>query len=133
AVEAARRWQSRSPGNLAPRLHQSLEPEAVLAAAAESTYNAPDPYPALRWTAGVLARHPPTRAEWAAFGEGGQPTAAAHAAVWAASLHALLLPDHRGVLAACSGRALRVAGRPEACRHMAALLLARPQTVLDER
>ncbi|MEN1961269.1 hypothetical protein WCE41_13230 [Luteimonas sp. MJ246] len=130
---AARRWQALSPGNLAPLLHQGLAPEAVLSAAAQATRNAPDPYPMLRWVAATLARHPPSRAEWAAFGEGTQPSPAAHAAVWASSLHSLLLPDYREVLGACTGRQLRAAGRADACRHMAGLLLARPQTVLDER
>ena len=133
ATAAAERWQALAPGNLAPRLHQRLGPEAVLAAAAQSSHNAPDPWPALRWAAAALTRYPATRAEWAAFGDGAAPSAAAQAAVWASSLQALLLPDHRGVLEACTGRQLRVAGRPESCRHMAALLLARPQTVLDER
>lgn len=133
ATAAARRWQALSPGNLAPLLHQGLEPAQVLAAATGSSRNAPDPWPTLRWAAGVLARHPPTRAEWAGFGEGAAPSAAAQAAVWSSSLLPLLLPDHRGVMEACSGRPLRLQGRAEACRHMAGLLLARPQTVLDER
>lgn len=130
---AARRWQALAPGNLAPLLHQGLDPVAVLAAAAQSNRNAPDPYPMLRWAAQTLARHPPTKAEWAAFGEGTQPSAAAHAATWASSLPVLLLPDHRGVLEACTGRQLNAAGRGDACRVMSNLLLARPQTVLDER
>ncbi|MGY0612972.1 MULTISPECIES: hypothetical protein [unclassified Luteimonas] len=133
ATAAARRWQALSPGNLAPLLHQGLGPEALLSAAAQSSRNAPDPYPMLRWVADALARHSPTRAEWATFGEGTQPSAAAHAAVWASSLHGVLLPDYREVLAACTGRQLRATGRPDACRHMADVLLARPQTVLDER
>lgn len=133
ATAAARRWQSLSPGNLAPWLHQGLDAASVLAAAAGSSHNAPDPYPMLRWMAGALARHPPTDTEWAGFGEGPKPAAADHAAVWATSLQALLLPDHQPVLEACTGRQLRLTGRPEACRHMASLLLQRPQTVLDER
>ena len=133
ATAAARRWQALSPGNLAPLLHQGLEPAQVLAAAAGSSRNAPDPWPTLRWAAGVLTRHPPTPAEWAGFGEGAAPSPAAQAAVWTSSLLPLLLPDHRGVMEACSGRQLRLQGRAEACRHMAGLLLAAPQTVLDER
>ena len=133
ATAAARRWQALSPGNLAPLLHQGLAPAEVLAAAAGASRNAPDPFPALRWAAGVLTRHPPTRAEWTGFGEGTAPSAAAQAAAWASSLLPLLLPDHRGVMEACSGRQLRLQGRADACRHMAGLLLARPQTVLDER
>lgn len=136
AAAAARRWQSLSPGNLAPLMHQGLGAEEVLAAAARSSRNAPDPYPVLRWITSALARHPPGAAEWAALGDGADgppPSAAANAAIWASSLQGLLEPDYRDVLGACTGRGLRVAGRPEACRHMADLLLARPQTVLDER
>src|SRR5690606_29995201 len=40
---------------------------------------------------------------------------------------------YREVLGACSGRELATAGRAAACGRMAELLLARPQTVLDER
>ena len=130
---AARRWQALDPGNLAPLLLQGLEPEALLAAAAGARHHALDPYPLQRWVAGVLRRHPPGAAEWAAFGDGPRPSAEAYAAGWAASLQALLAPDYRAVLGACTGRQLRVAGRAEACRHLSSLLLARPQTALDER
>ncbi|NLA68110.1 MAG: hypothetical protein GX856_07695 [Gammaproteobacteria bacterium] len=133
AAEAARRWQALEPGNLAPVMLQGLGTEAVLAAAARANHNRPDPYPLQRWIAGALRAHPPTAAEWSAFGEGERPSDAVHAAIWAASFPALLLPDYRDVLAACTGRPLRAAGRAEACRRMADLLLARPQTVLDER
>jgi hypothetical protein len=133
AIAAARRWQALEPGNLAPLLLQGLGPDAVLAAAAQSDRNAPDPYRMQRWAADVLRRHPPTVAEWAAFGEGPRPADAVHAAVWASSLHAPLLPDYREVLGACTGRGLRAEARAAQCRRMADLLLARPQTVLDER
>lgn len=133
ARAAARRWQSLEPGNLAPLALQGLGPEVLLEAAGQSSRNAPDPYPLQRWVAGVLRRHAPTAAEWAAFGEGPRPSAEANAAAWAASLQALLVPDYREVLEACTGRQLGLAGRPEACRHLSELLLARPQTVLDER
>ena len=114
-------------------LLQDLDAGAVLAAAAQSARNTPDPYPLQRWIAGVLRRHPPTAAEWTILGEGQRPSNDAHAAGWAASLQGLLLPDYRDVLAACSGRQLGAAGRAAACGRMAELLLARPQTVLDER
>src|SRR5690606_23333294 len=39
---------------------------------------------------------------------------------------------YRGLMEACTGRQLRLAGRPGACGHVSKLLLARPQTVLDE-
>ena len=133
ALAAARRWQALEPGNLAPQMLQGLGPEAVLVAAAQSGRNSPDPYLLQRWAAGVLGRHPPTAAEWAGFGEGPQMSAEVHAAVWAASLASPLLPDYREVLGACVGRELRLPGRAAACGHMAELLLARPQTVLDER
>lgn len=133
ALAAARRWESLEQGNLAPLLLQGLSPEATLAAAARSGRNAPDPYPLQRWIATTLRRHPPTAADWAAFGEGARPSAEAHAAAWASALQASLAPDYQGVLGACTGRALRLAGRAEACRHLSTLLLSRPQTVLDER
>ena len=133
ALAAARRWQALEPGNLAPLMLQDLDAGAVLAAAAQSARNTPDPYPLQRWIAGVLRRHPPTAAEWTILGEGQRPSNDAHAAGWAASLQGLLLPDYRDVLAACSGRQLGAAGRAAACGRMAELLLARPQTVLDER
>lgn len=133
ALAAARRWQALEPGNLAPLLLQGLGPEAVLAAAGQSNRNAPDPYPLQRWAAGVLRRHPPTAAEWTALGDGARPADAVHAAIWASSLHGPLLPDYREVLGACTGRQLGAPGRAADCGHMAGLLLARPQTVLDER
>lgn len=105
----------------------------MLAAAAQSGRNTPDPYLLQRWIAGVLRGHPPTAAEWEALGEGQRPSDEVHAAAWAASLQGLLLPDYRDVLGACSGRQLGAPGRAVACGHMAQLLLARPQTVLDER
>ena len=132
-VAAARRWQSLEPGNLAPLMFQGLDADAVLAAAAQSGRNTPDPYPLQRWAAGVLRRHPPTASEWVTLDDGARPSNEVHAATWAASLQALLLPDYRDVLAACTGRELRAPGRAAACGHMAELLLARPQTVLDER
>lgn len=133
AVAAARRWQALEPGNLAPVMFQDLDADAVLAAAAQSGRNTPDPYPLQRWAATALRRHPPTAAEWAGLGEGPRPSDEIHAAGWAASLQALLLPDYREVLGACTGRELRAPGRAAACGRMAELLLARPQTVLDER
>ena len=134
AVAAARRWQALSPGNLAPLMHQGLDAIAVLAAAAQAGHNAPDPYPMMRWAAAALTRHPPTAAEWAAFGDGPRPDAAANAAVWASSLYVgWLLPGYQDVLGACTGRQLDAPGRAGACGHLAGLLLARPQTVLDER
>lgn len=133
AAAAARRWQQLAPGNLAPRVLQGLAPEVLLAAAAQSDHNSPDPYPLQRWIASALRPHPPTAADWAAFGEGARPSAQAHAALWASSLAAVLVPDYRGVLGACTGRPLRAPGRTEACRQLSSLLLARPQTVLDEQ
>lgn len=133
AAAAAHRWQALSPGNLAPWVAQGPGPEDLLAAAAQSSYHAPAPYPLQRWMADALRRHPPTAAEWTAFGEGPRPSPEAHAALWAASLSGVLVPDYREVLGACTGRQLRVAGRSDACRHLSSLLLARPQTVLDEQ
>ncbi|MGY1459470.1 MULTISPECIES: hypothetical protein [unclassified Luteimonas] len=133
AAAAARRWQSLEPGNLAPVMFQGLDAEGVLAAAAQSGRNTPDPYPLQRWAAGALRRHPPTASEWATLDDGARPSNEVHAAGWAASLQALLLPDYREVLGACTGRELRAPGRAAACGRMAELLLARPQTVLDER
>lgn len=133
ALAAARRWEALEPGNLAPRMLQGLGPEAALAAAAQSNRNVPAPYPLQRWVAATLRRHPPTAAEWARLGEGERLSAEVHAAAWASSLLSLLTPDYREVMEACGGRELRRAGRAEACGHMAQLLLARPQTVLDER
>lgn len=133
ATAAARRWQAISPGNLAPLLLQDLEPDALLSAAALARHHAPEPMALQRWIAGALRGHPPTAAEWAAFGEGARPDAAAHAAIWASSLYGTLLPAYQDLLAACTGSPLRLPGRAEACGHLSGLMLARPQTVLDER
>ncbi|MBJ7575385.1 hypothetical protein [Luteimonas sp. MC1828] len=129
---AARRWQALSPGNLAPLMHLGLDMDALLDAATRASRNAPEPYPLQRWAAGVMRRHAPTAAEWAAFGEGAKPSADVNAAVWSSSL-SVLLPDYQPVLRACAGRAPGAAARADACRHIAGLLLAGPQTVLDER
>lgn len=132
-IEAARRWQALSPGNLAPLLHQGLDMDALLDAATRANRNAPELYPLQRWAAGVMRRHAPTAAEWAAFGEGAKPSADVNAAVWSSSLAGALLPDYQPLLRACAGPARGTAGRADACRHVADLLLARPQTMLDER
>lgn len=133
AVEAARRWQALAPGNLAPLMHQGLEAAALLDAAASTNRNAPELFPLQRWAAGVMRRHAPTAAEWTAFGEGAKPSAEVNAAVWSSSLTGAMTPDYEPVLRACAGRVLRAPGRADGCRHMAGLLLTRPQTVLDER
>ncbi|MBB1473200.1 hypothetical protein H5368_09155 [Luteimonas sp. MC1782] len=129
---AARRWQALAPGNLAPLMHQGLDTAALLDAAPRLNRNAPELYPLQRWAAGVLRRHAPTAAEWAAFGEGAKPSAEANAAVWSSSL-SVLLPDYQPLLRACDMRAPGAAGRAAACRHLSSLLLARPQTMIDER
>lgn len=130
--EAARRWQALSPGNLAPLMHQQLDTAALLDAARGANRNAPELYPLQRWAAGAMRRHAPTAAEWARFGEGAKPSADVNAAVWSSSL-SVLLPDYQALLRACDRRAPGAAGRTDACRHVAGLLLARPQTMLDER
>jgi len=133
AEAAARRWQALSPGNLAPALFQGLPADAVLAAAARASHNAPDPFALQRWVAGTMRRHPPTAAEWAAFGDGSPLSPDASAALVAVTAQGLLVPDYREVLGACTGRQLGESERAAACRHMSGLLLSRPQTVLDER
>lgn len=133
ADAAARRWQALSPGNLAPLMFQGLSAEAVLAAAAQSTHNAPGPFALQRWVAGTMRRHPPRAPEWAAFGDGSPLSAEAGAALAAATVQGLLVPDYRELLAACTGRQLGAPGRAAACRHVSGLLLSRPQTLLDER
>ena len=133
ADAAARRWQALSAGNLAPLMFQGLPAEALLAAAAQSTHNAPGPFALQRWVAGTMRRHPPTAAEWAALGDDSPLSPDASAALAAATVQGLLVPDYREVLAACTGRQLGAPGRAAACGHMAELLLSRPQTLLDER
>src|SRR5690606_12005470 len=132
ATAAAGRWQALEPGNLAPRLLQARDGASALAAAQAADHHRPDPLALQRWATSALARHAPTAAEWAAFGEGPQPADAVHAAAWAATLPPLLAPDYRPVLGACTGRG-GPGPRAAACSQLARLLLARPQTVLDER
>ena len=133
ADAAAGRWQALSPGNLAPSMFQGLRADAVLGVAAQASHNAPDHFALQRWVAGAMRRHPPTAAEWAAFGDGSQLSPDASAALAAVTVQGLLVPDYRDVLGACTGRQLGAPGRAAACRHMSGLLLSRPETLLDER
>lgn len=133
ADAAARRWLALSPGNLAPLMFQGLSADALLAAAAQSSHNAPGPFALQRWVAGTMRRHPPRPTEWAAFGDGSPLSADASAALAAITVQGLLVPDYRDVLGACTGRQLGAPGRAAACGHVSGLLLSRPQTLLDER
>lgn len=130
---AARRWQALEPGNLAPLLFQGLAAESTLAAAGRSSRQASDPLALQRWVATAMRPHPPTAAEWAAFGEGPRPSAEAGAALTAVAVQGLLVPDYRELLGACTGRQLGTPGRAQGCRHLSALLLSDPQTLHDER
>lgn len=130
-VRAAQRWLGAEPQNLAPLLVRGGSAEAMLADARTATTFDLHMLDQVRWMQGALLRTPASPAERAAFVDGETFVAEEHAAITASALwSSTVLPDPQPLLQACDPSATRDPARLGDCRHVAAVLAERSDTML---
>ena len=130
-VRAAQRWLGAAPQNLAPLLARGGSVEAMLADARTATAFDLHMLDQVRWMQAALLRTPATPAERAAFVDGETFVAEEHAAITASALwSSTVLPDPQPLLQACDPSATRDPARLGDCRHVAAVLAERSDTML---
>ena len=130
-VRAAQRWLGAEPQNLAPLLVRGGSVEAMLADTRAATTFDLHMLDQVRWMQGALLRTPASPAERAAFVDGETFVAEEHAAITASALwSSAVLPDLQPLLQACDPSATRDPARLGDCRHVAAVLAERSDTML---
>lgn len=132
-AEAVRRWSGLEPGNLAPLMYREMPAAQLLQQARSATYSDMALYQDMRWMKSALLRHPPTRQEWAAIGDGTPFSVEEHAAVTAMGISAAFaFPNYLTLTRACKADLLSADAQGLAdCRHVAGLLTTRSSTLLD--
>lgn len=137
--QAATRWQTLEPDNLAAWLAGNPIAEALLAAAARATYYDSHFYPRVRWRVSALRAYPPSASEAQALLATRDSASAAFdpeefAAIAAfASDMVVAMPVLQPLMHGCRGEALAATPTRRAeCRHAADIMANRSDSMLAE-